>query len=585
MKWTMVCGLLLVTAGLQAQDVASRAMQDELQRSMKKLRLEQLDRPYFISYKLVDTNSKQASASFGSLVSSSESHTRYLTVEVRVGDYALDNSNFLSSSFGASGVATRMFGGTVQVPLDDNYDELRRQIWLATDGAYKKALEDLSGKRAALQNKNRSDNIPDFSKEKPAPVSVSDLAPAVEIDLREAERLTRKLSAVFRQTPAVESSRVRLSVTNMLERFINSEGNSFTRRIPLVSLTAVAGTQAADGMPLNDFFAIYGHSTKELPAEAVLTSELRTLGDRLGKLQAAPVDERYGGPVLFEGEAAAEIVAQAFAKHLPGVPRSISDNPQFERAFAGQESSLLDRIEARVFPDFLGLVDDPTATQVDDHPLLGSYTVDEEGTVARKTSVVENGVLKTLLTSRAPVRGVLQSTGNQRSQGVAPSNLFLTSQKASSPEEIKTQFLDLIKRRGKPYGIVIRRLGDPAFQADSSRIIFGPSQREEKVEPAILAYRVYPDGREELIRNANLAGISQSSFKDILAVSNTRTVYSAPFTTRNASPFGFNPFSSSATTVVSYVVPSSLLFEDITVQKPSGEIPKPPASGHPFFGK
>jgi hypothetical protein len=161
----------------------------------------------------------------------------------------------------------------------------------------------------------------------------------------------------------------------------------------------------------------------------------------------------------------------------------------------------------------------------------------------------------------------------------------LTSQKASPPEEIKTQFLDLIKRRGKPYGIVIRRLGDPAFQVDSSRIIFGPSQREEKVEPAILAYRVYPDGREELIRNANLAGISQSSFKDILAVSNTRTVYSAPFTTRNASPFGFNPFSSSATTVVSYVVPSSLLFEDITVQKPSGEIPKPPASGHPFFGK
>jgi hypothetical protein len=583
MKRTVIAFFLLMSAGLYAQDAVTRAMQDEMQRSMKKLRLQQMELPYFISYKVTDTNSKQAAASFGSLLSSSENHTRMLTVEVRVGDYALDNSNFLSFQFGASGVV-RMFGGVEEVPLDDNYDELRRQIWLATDGAYKKALEDLSGKRAALQNKSRTDDVPDFSKEKPS--SITDVLPAAEMDLRQAERLTETLSAVFRQVPAVNDSHVRLSIINSLEHYLNSEGTTFTRRIPVVSLTVSAETQSSDGMPLSDFFSAYGHSFKDLPSEAELTADAQAVGDRLTKLQSAPVGDRYNGPVLFEGEAAAEVVAQAVARRLPATPILISDNPQF-RGFAGQENPLLDKIDSRVLPDFLSLVDNPTANQADDHFLFGSYKVDEEGTPAHETTVVDNGYLKTVLTSREPVRGVLQSTGNMRERGVAPSNLFLVAQKSSSAAEVKAQFLDLVKRRGKPYGIVIRRLGDPAFRATDlefmSLIVPTPSQ-QDRLEPAILAYRVYLDGHEELIRNVGVAGISMDSLKDIVAVSNTRTVYAAPFSGRASSPF-VGVVAGGAPMVVSYVVPSSLLFEDLAVQKPSGEIPKPPISKHPYFDK
>ena len=87
---------------------------------------------------------------------------------MRVGDYDLDNTNFRSFSFGGTGVV-RMYGGSMQLPLEDDYDELRRKIWLATDGAYKKALEDIARKRATLQNKTRTEEIPDFSREKPPP--------------------------------------------------------------------------------------------------------------------------------------------------------------------------------------------------------------------------------------------------------------------------------------------------------------------------------------------------------------------------------------------------------------------------------
>lgn len=560
MKRILLCGILLVSLGIQAQeDAVSRAMRDEMQRSTQKLQLEQMDKPYFISYRVVDTESKEVAATLGSVLSSSENHTRFLMVNVRVGDYSLDNSNFFSLPFGGTGVAVQMVAGTMQLPLDDNYNELRRQIWLATDGAYKKALEDLAGKRAALQNKNRPENIPDFSKA--APVSITDMAPRADVDLLKATQLVRETSAAFRQIPSIQTSHVQFAADNRFERYLNSEGSTFTRMTPRVSLRITASSQAADGMPLRDFISAYGYAVKDLPSESALLAQIHEMGERIKQLQAAPVQDRYNGPVLFEGQAAAEVFARRFAELLPAQPNVISSNPQMLQGLRLQQpSGLLNKLGARVLPDFLNVVDNPTATREGDDLLLGGYKVDEEGVPAKQTPVVEHGVLKTVLTSRAPVRGVLESTGNLRENGVAPSNLFVNSEKTSTPEELKKQLVESAKSRGNKYGIVIRRLSGKS---------------------AILAYRVYEDGHEELIRNADISELNSGSFKDILAISNQRIVYTEAAPVRNASIFNFVPFSGGQP-LVSYVVPS-LLFEDVTIEKPSGEVPKPPVAGNPLL--
>lgn len=566
MRRILFCGFLLVAfffayARLHAQeDAVSRAMHDEMQRSVQKLQLEQLDKPYFVSYRVVDSESKEVSASLGSVLSSSENRIRFLTVEVRVGDYSLDNSNFLSFPVGATGVALHMFGGTVPLPLDDNYDELRRQIWLATDGAYKKALEDLSGKRAALQDKNRAENIPDFSKA--TPVSTTDTAPRANVDLQIATQLVREASTAFRQMPTIQTSRVEFSAENRSERYLNSEGSVFTRTVPRVSLRVSASTQAADGMALRDFMDVYGYAMKDLPPQSVLLAQIREMGDRLNRLQNAPVEERYNGPVLFEDQAAAEVFARHFAEFLPAQPNAIASNPAMLQSLRGQQStSLLNKMRSRVLPTFLSVVDDPTATRLGDTLLLGGYKVDEEGIPSKQTLVVQDGILKTVLTSRAPVRGVLESTGNLREHGVAPSNLFVNADKSSTPEELRKELVESAKSRGNSYGILIRRLSG---------------------NTAILAYRIFEDGHEELIRNADISGVNSASFKDILAVSNQRIVYTEATPTRNASPFALSPFLGKPLT--SYVVPS-LLFEDITVEKPSGETPKLPVASNPLVEK
>ena len=142
-------GVVLVTAlagpAHAADDVVMKAMHDELDRSMQMLRLEQLEKPYFISYHVQEKTVLDTSATFGGLLAGGVSRVRFLVVQVRVGDYQRDNSNFMTDPPKENGLEENII-----LPIDDDYQELRRQIWLATDAAYKSALEILSRKRAAL---------------------------------------------------------------------------------------------------------------------------------------------------------------------------------------------------------------------------------------------------------------------------------------------------------------------------------------------------------------------------------------------------------------------------------------------------
>src|SRR5439155_12339910 len=172
-------------------------MRDELTRSMKELRLAQLERPYYIAYRVQEAQSLNASASYGSLLGTHESRLRTLSVEVRVGDYAFDNTNF----FGGGGMMMSVgFGGfdmsfeSGELPLDDNYLEIRRQLWLATDAAYKEAVETLAAKRASLLNRARTDSLADFTKEQPT--QTSDEIAAALPDRARVEALLRELSNV-----------------------------------------------------------------------------------------------------------------------------------------------------------------------------------------------------------------------------------------------------------------------------------------------------------------------------------------------------------------------------------------------------
>jgi len=579
---------LLFSELARAQDdVVLRAMRDELARSMQQLQLEKLEKPYFIAYRVQEKSTADVMASFGAILASASNRNRFLTVEVRVGSPKLDNTNFLSMSFLNRGGLAGGFGGASQLPFEDNYKELRRQLWLATDSAYKKALEDLSRKRAALQNKTGAEEIPDFSAQRPA--TITEAQTPAKIDVAQLEALARSLSAVFKGSPAIFTDSAHVMMEQTYTRYVNSEGTTFTRNTPVASVVLLAGTQAADGAPLRDFLAAYGHSVVDLPPQRDLETRALAMGQRLEKLRSATLVDHYNGPVLFEGQAAAELFSQVIAPALLAGRLPLSDAPQFGLFSASLENPYQDRLGGRVLPDFLSVADDPTLNRYQDEPLLGARRVDDDGVPTRRTVLVENGTLSTLLATRDPIAGVTQSTGSRRGGTVAPSNLLVTVTQGLPEEAMKAKLLSIVQQRGKPFGIVVERLANPmAGEAqDVMMSLMGsvmPGQGGEgPTRLALVAHKVFPDGHEELVRNVAIDGVTAASFKDVVAASASSLVYSTPFLSMRNSMFsifaGGSPVEAVAP-LVSFVVPS-LLFDDVTLKRPMKEIPKLPLSSRP----
>jgi hypothetical protein len=518
---------------------------------------------------VVDGDNAFVWASFGSLMGKSiEQRWRSARVQVRVGDYQFDNRNFYSNSGGNGLVSFR--GGWVTLPVDDQYDEIRRQLWLATDSAYKKAVQDIAKKRAVLANKNRTEVVPDFSKEEPA--TLSDVRPAVAVNLPAMEKEVSDLSAIFKRFPQISTSWVSLRISNEFGRYLNSEGTSTTTRLPEVQLFVRGASQAPDGQPISAGMSYRGRALSDLPPVAEITRKIESRYGQVAELRTAPLPEHYAGPILFEGDAAAEVLWNRFLAHVPAIPEIFADSPQNEARVPRDDQNLVDKIGLRVLPDFLSLADDPTVSSWGQLRLFGMMKLDDEGVPARRVQIVENGLLKNLLTGRSPVRGFPHSTGSSHDGGITPSNIIVTSTKSLPLEELRAELVRRAKLRGRDYGVIVRRVDFGTRDGDDSSLPSGSMA-------VLLAYKRFADGHEELMRNAILNGINFGSFKDILAVSDTPAVWSAFF-----SPRSLSPSESAGSTLISLVVPA-LLFEDATVQKPTGTVRKPPIMEHPYFTK
>lgn len=572
-----VLSVCVLATAVAEEDVLMQAMRDEMTRTLENLQMEDLETPYFVSYTIRENAQMGAQANFGALVSSNENRSRGLTVELRVGNPSFDNTNF-------------QFGPSIQgagLPLDDNIVEIRRQIWLATDGAYKRALESLAAKRAALQNETRSEELGDFSPSERFSYSEE---PKSELpDLAELESRARNLSELFTGMPEIGESSVVASAGYRRTYYLNSEGTWFVRNDPAASVGVTAQSQSPDGTELHDFVASYGNTWGEIADEGELTDRVTEMGKTLAMRRSAPSMEDYIGPVLFEGQAATELFAQVMVPRMIGV--RTPDMPGGFRGFGVNAGNpFADKIGARVLARSLSLVDDPTRRG---GGFLGGRAVDDEGVPTQITSLVENGILKTLLTSRNPVRGIDGSTGSRRGMGPAPSNLVLTTRRGMSREELLDELMLLVEERQAEYGIVVRRVGNPGFRPRTASMMsfFGGIPGQTRVENAKLAYRVYPDGREELIQKAEFAGITDSLFKEVIAASDYSTVNtSGPGGAAGAAVITFAfagmPFGGfgGGGGAVSVSVPD-LLFEEVTMRKPQGNVPKPPVASHPSFGE
>src|SRR5262249_2503397 len=134
-------------------------------------------------------------------------------------------------------------------PVDDNELALRRQLWLATDKAYKAALNGLTEKQAALKNVEAEKDLADFSLEKPSQ-SVGQLA-KLGVNLDQWKQTMRFTSDLLRSDPGLESSSASLRFFVLNRYFVNTEGTVTRSGKTLYSVSFSGSTQAEDGMRID----------------------------------------------------------------------------------------------------------------------------------------------------------------------------------------------------------------------------------------------------------------------------------------------------------------------------------------------
>jgi hypothetical protein len=538
------------------------------------------DPVYYLDLAVDDSQNFVTGATLGAAFAPSRVRFRPVRLQVRVGSHKFDNTNSIYSD---------LYSGTrfdaESLPVDGPLLSLRHTLWLGFDRAYKTAAEAIARKRAALRAVSVSHPLPDFS---PAPPLILLEPPAtVKLDEEALIGRIRSLSALFLAYPEITASTVDLEVAQGTFYFANSEGAAI--RIPdrLASVRVRAVTQAPDGMPLHDGDAAEVLDPASFPAEAQLRRMVEDVAGNLRALGRAPAGANYVGPVLFEPQAAAQIFAEIFAEHLAIQPRPVSEPgrplPLMVRDFEG-------RIGARVLPEFLDAADDPLQTSWEGAPLAGHYRVDLEGVAARPVSLVENGILKAVLATRQPVRDAVASNGHARLPGMFGQkiprigNLFVSASRSQPLEALKKELAAAAARQNKSYGLLVRKMDYPS--TGSLGDLRALSQRAMRsggggrpVSAPVLIYRVYPDGREELVRGLRFRNFSARSFRDVAAASSERALLNyidngAPLALMGAGSF----------VVGCSVVAPGVLFEELELEALDEQPPKLPIVPPPALG-
>jgi len=512
-------------------DPILRAMQDELAREQSQLVLPGMQRPYFIEYRIDDFATCNAVANFGALIRDEAEHRRILRVTVRIGSYTTDSSS------------SRGEGSVALTATDNNPQAIRYSLWSATDEAYKSALRAYSAKQAALKRFQTQPTAQDFSPASPT----THIGPLVTLDIDRAEWRRRiiEASGLYATAPELRdnSANVEYSSASLrglaINRYlVNTEGTVLRQGYSGYSASISVGSQAPDGMQLSRDNGTTGVTASELESWPVFRQRVIDDLKSLEELRNAPVvsAEDYHGPVLFSGDASADVLNHLF------VPNVEADRPEMGTT-ARTQGIYTSSLHARVLPEFLSATDDPSLTTFAGRKLLGSYAVDDEGVPAQKVDVVTNGKLENYLIGRTPVRDFPASNGHGRApvgqsararQGV----LLFQSKSPLTADALTARLLGLAK--------------------EQSRDVYSVETLGGELAPRLL-YRVHPDGTRQLVRGAVFDELDNRSLRsDIIAAGG------APYVSNS---LGIVP--------VTTIAPS-LLFDDISVKRATEEQQKLP---------
>jgi len=501
---------------------------------------------YFVSYILTSSDRSEVIGSNGALLSSEESHSRWLETQVRAGSYDLDNTHKVGNSAPGQG----SFG--MSVPVDDAPDVLRRAMWQETDKQFRAASEGLIKINTSkeVQVQTDAEHAPDFAREKPQTFYGPEVS--VHPDRKPWEVKVRLYTRAFRESPQILNSIVTFSATGDNQYHVNSEGSRLQFGQVHYRLELFIQGKAPDGMDINRYYNFDWSNPSDAPDDKTVLAEGQVLRKELEALVAAPLVEPYAGPAMLTGRATAVFFHEVFGHRAEG----------FRQKDINEGQTFANKVGDPILPKFLSIYDDPTQRTLGKDVLIGFYPFDDEGTPSERVTLVDHGVLKNFEMSRQPLKGFPVSNGHGRRQiGAQPvsrqGNLIVQSNLTVSNAELRKKLIEEIKRQGKPFGLLIDDIaGGFTFTGRGQPQAF-------QVQPLVV-YKVYADGRpDELVRGVDIVGTPLVSLTKIVATGDTMETFNGYCGAESGSV----PVSASA---------PAILITEMEVQKKETSTDKPP---------
>jgi predicted Zn-dependent protease len=483
----------------------------EVERAMQLIRQPGHPRPHYLSCLVRDKRRWRMEACYGSLLTDVEQKRRNCFCDVRVGSYR--NDQVADGGLRDNDDGDESYD-LVQLPFGDGADGVRHALWRLIDCRYREALADLLDKRSQqIDYVDENAKLPSFEK----------LDPVVDWRWRELPelvhadwvRFVERASLVPKRYPEIKNSSVSLTVVDRTHVFVSSEGSRILQRRATWQLQCYLWmlTEKGDGLPWT--ISYFSPDPADLPSAKAFHAEIRRKIGLLNELAAAPTINAYSGPVLLEPGAAGLLVHEALGHRLEGSRLLNSASAQTFR----------DAVGSPVLPEFLSMYDDPSIERFQDRSLVGHYRYDDEGVAGQRADLIKDGKICGFLSSRAGLARPHRSNGHGRNghherpisrMGVT----VLETSNGVGDKQLRQALIDEVRRQDLPFGIRIIRAanGETATEAYDFQAFLGSID---------LASRVYPDGREELIRGVDFVGTPLNAVRSIQAAGNRYEVDNA----------------------------------------------------------
>ncbi|MCA9675053.1 MAG: peptidase U62 [Kofleriaceae bacterium] len=507
---------------------------------------------YYLSYQITDARVVSLEAEGGALITDSDDTDRNLDVEVRVGTPELDNTRVLSDE--TAGLNEPMTRHGI-MPMGADPEAIGNHLWLETDRRYREAAQALAYVKADQQTLQNRTAVADFSAE-PTEHFVGKIA-HLEFDKAAwVERLRRCSEKAM--APGHKATRGSCSVLfqEITVYFVNSEGTQTQQSWTNAQLAVSVGVKADDGMNLSRLEQRFGVQPGDLPDDAAVDAIIKEVVGDLDALHAAPLADPYVGPAILEGRAAGVFFHEVFGHRIEGHRQKDETSGKTFASYVGKE----------IMPTWLSVYDDPTAATLNGIQLNGFYRFDDEGVRAQHTPLVDQGKLVGFEMGRNPIEGFDHSNGHGRkSPGLTPvsrqGNLIVAADHSVERAQLEQMLIDEIKKQNRPYGMVFTDISG-GFTNTSA---FAP--QAFKVNP-VMAYRIYPDGRRELVRGIDISGTPLVALQSIRAASREVETFNGVCGAES----GWVPVSASA---------PSLLLEKLEIEKSYVPPDRPPVLDPP----